>query len=59
MAPLAGKASNLRAILAAHVSLKLMDGRRLRSAHDTQRYRARHPSNCIKSDSEPNLNTMT
>src|SRR6476660_5970747 len=37
MAPLVGIATNLRAILAAHVAFRFMDRRRLRSPHDVER----------------------
>src|SRR5258708_13379690 len=36
MAPLVGVATDLRAILAAHVSFQFVDRRRLRPAHDVQ-----------------------
>jgi hypothetical protein len=36
MAALVGIASNLRAVLAAHVTFQFVDGRRLRPAHDIQ-----------------------
>ena len=38
MAALVGVAPNLRAVLAAHVPLQFVDGRRLRPAHDVQRH---------------------
>jgi hypothetical protein len=38
MAALIGIAANLRAVLAAHVALQFVDGRRLRPAHDVQRH---------------------
>ena len=37
MAPLVGIATDLRAILAAHVAFQLMNRRRLRSPHDVER----------------------
>jgi hypothetical protein len=39
IAPLVGIAADLRTILAAHISFKLVDWRRLRPAHDVQRDR--------------------
>jgi hypothetical protein len=39
MAPLERIAPNLRAVLAPHVPLQFVDGRRLRPAHDVQRHR--------------------
>jgi hypothetical protein len=39
MAALVGIAANLRAVLAAHVALQLVDRRRLRPANNVKRYR--------------------
>jgi hypothetical protein len=39
MAPLVRIAAHLRAILASHIALQLMDRRRLRAPHDIERHR--------------------